>query len=75
MSSLPSLTTLVEVLTVRRFYYVDERKADGTAKYKVDGEAHGKIFWELAAANAQGPWLQTFVKDEGYKDFDNQYRP
>jgi len=58
-----------------KFYYVDERKADGTAKFKVDGEAHGKLFWELAEADGQGPWLQTFVKGVGYKSFDSQYRP
>ncbi|KAK9381409.1 uncharacterized protein V2V93DRAFT_358703 [Kockiozyma suomiensis] len=52
-----------------KFYYADERKADGSAKYKVDGEAHANLFWELALAKSQGPWLQTFVKDVGYKDF------
>ncbi|RDW62516.1 hypothetical protein BP5796_10818 [Coleophoma crateriformis] len=57
-----------------KFYYVDERKADGTAIFKVDGEAHGKLFWELAVANTQGPWLQTFVKGVGYKNFDSLYR-
>ncbi|TVY73263.1 3-oxoacyl-[acyl-carrier-protein] reductase FabG [Lachnellula suecica] len=57
-----------------RFYYVDERKADGSAKYKVDGEAHGKHFLELAEASTQGPWLQTFVKDVGYQDFSSLYK-
>ncbi|KAG4438110.1 hypothetical protein IFR05_006390 [Cadophora sp. M221] len=57
-----------------KFYYVDERKADGSAKYRVDGDAHGKIFSELAEAKTQGPWLQTFVKDVGYKDFGDLYR-
>ena len=57
-----------------RFYYVDQRKADGTAIFKVDGEAHGNIFSELAEAKTQGPWLQTFVKGVGYKNFDSQYR-
>lgn len=65
----PFLNNLVVELTAFRFYYVDERKADGTAKYRVDGEAHGKHFLELAEANTQGPWLQTFVKGAGYKDF------
>ena len=69
------LNALVEGLTVwTRFYYVDERKADGTAIFKVDGEAHGKLFWELAEAKTQGPWLQTFVKGVGYKTFDSLYR-
>jgi hypothetical protein len=57
-------------LTSRRFYYADERKADGTAKYKVDGEAHAELFWKLAEEKMQGPWLQSFVKDVGYKMFD-----
>ena len=54
---------------IRRFYYVDERKADGSPKYKVDGDAHGKLMLELAEAKSQGPWLQTFVGGEGYKKF------
>lgn len=62
-----------ERLTTRRFYYVDERKTDGTAAFKVDGEAHSKIFWELAESKRQGPWLQTFVKGEGYRDFGSQF--
>lgn len=62
-----------ERLTKRRFYYVDERKTDGTAAFKVDGEAHSKIFWELAEGKTQGPWLQTFVKGEGYRDFSSQF--
>ncbi|TAQ90334.1 hypothetical protein B7494_g1350 [Chlorociboria aeruginascens] len=57
-----------------KFYYADERKADGTAIFKVDGEAHGKLFWELAEANTQGPWLQTFVKGVGYQNFDSLYQ-
>ena len=53
-----------------RFYYVDERKADGgSASSGIDGEAHGKHYVELAEGKTQGPWLQTFVKDVGYKDF------
>ncbi|KAF0324475.1 short-chain dehydrogenase [Colletotrichum asianum] len=51
------------------FYYVDERKADGSAAFKIDGEAHSKLFLELVEAKTQGPWLQTFVKGIGYKDF------
>lgn len=58
-----------------RFYYVDERKADGSPKYRVDGEAHADLFWELAQGKTQGPWMQTFVKDVGYKQFDTLYTP
>ncbi|OIW25246.1 NAD(P)-binding protein [Coniochaeta ligniaria NRRL 30616] len=52
-----------------KFYYIDERKADGGPIFKVSGEAHGSLLWELAQAKTQGPWLQTFVKGAGYKDF------
>ncbi|KAF6824009.1 short-chain dehydrogenase [Colletotrichum plurivorum] len=51
------------------FYYVDQRKPDGSAAFKIDGEAHSQLFLELAEAKTQGPWLQTFVKGTGYQDF------
>lgn len=57
-----------------RFYYGDERKADGSAKYRVDGDAHAELYWKLAEEDkTQGPWLQTFVKGIGYKKFEDQY--
>ncbi|TVY73124.1 hypothetical protein LSUE1_G005335 [Lachnellula suecica] len=52
-----------------KFYYVDERKADGSARFQVSGEAHGAHMLELAHEKSQGPWLQSFVKGTGYKDF------
>ncbi|KEZ43940.1 putative Short-chain dehydrogenase [Scedosporium apiospermum] len=53
-----------------KFYYADERKADGTPAYsKISGEAHGNFYAELAEHKSQGPWQQTFVKDVGYKHF------
>ncbi|KAK6067512.1 short-chain dehydrogenase [Seiridium cupressi] len=55
-----------------KFYYGDERKADGSAKYRVDGEAHADLYWKLAEEKKQGPWLQTFVKGMGYKNFGSQ---
>ncbi|KAK8844518.1 hypothetical protein IAR55_006364 [Kwoniella newhampshirensis] len=55
-----------------KFYYADERKADGTPKYRVSGEAHARLFWELANTKTQGAWLQTFVEHVGYKDFANE---
>ncbi|KAK5049307.1 hypothetical protein LTR84_004236 [Exophiala bonariae] len=58
-----------------KFYYADERKADGSPKYRIDGEAHANLYWELAHSKTQGPWMQTFVKDEGYKKFGNLYTP
>lgn len=57
-------------LTIRRFYYADERTVDGGPIYNdIDGDAHGKLFVELAEGKSQGPWQQTFVKGIGYKDF------
>ena len=63
------------ILTVRRFYYADERKADGSPKYRVDGDAHADLYWELSEEKAQLPWMHTFVKGEGYKDFGDKYTP
>ncbi|WWC68351.1 uncharacterized protein I206_102276 [Kwoniella pini CBS 10737] len=53
-----------------KFYYADERKADGSPKYRVDGDAHAELFWNLSSDKEQGPWMQTFVKDVGYQKFD-----
>lgn len=58
-------------LTTTRFYYADERKADGAPKYAIDGDAHADIFWDLANGKSQGPWHQTFVKGVGYQKFNN----
>ncbi|KAF5667098.1 short chain type dehydrogenase [Fusarium heterosporum] len=57
-----------------KFYYVDERKADGANKSLVDGDAHADLFWDLAQSEEQGPWLQTFIKGEGYKSFETSYK-
>ncbi|KAF1996993.1 putative short chain type dehydrogenase [Amniculicola lignicola CBS 123094] len=56
-----------------KFYYADERKADGAPKYRVNGDAHAELFWELASGEGQGPWMQTFVKGVGYKGFGSGY--
>ncbi|KAM5373885.1 hypothetical protein ACJZ2D_006714 [Fusarium nematophilum] len=53
-----------------KFYYADERNADGSPAYQaIDGPAHGKFYTELAGGSSQGPWQQTFVKGVGYKKF------
>jgi hypothetical protein len=53
-----------------RFYYADERKADGgPAGGAIDGQAHADLYLRLAEGKTQGPWLQTFVKESGYVDF------
>jgi hypothetical protein len=36
---------------------------------EIDGDAHGKMYLELAEGKEQGPWQQTFVKSVGYKSF------
>ncbi|KAI9146873.1 hypothetical protein HJFPF1_13441 [Paramyrothecium foliicola] len=40
-----------------------------TTASMVDGDAHARLFLELTGSETHGPWLQTFVKGEGYKDF------
>ncbi|OGE53917.1 hypothetical protein PENARI_c007G08563 [Penicillium arizonense] len=53
-----------------KFYYADERQADGSPTYSgLSGEAHGKLYVSLAEGLSQGPWQQTFVKDVGYRQF------
>ncbi|EOO01327.1 putative short-chain dehydrogenases protein [Phaeoacremonium minimum UCRPA7] len=53
-----------------KFYYADERNADGSPAYgAINGPAHGKFYTALAEGTSQGPWHQTFVKDVGYKKF------
>ena len=58
-------------LNVNRFYYVDERTdSGGIAGMDRSGEAHAEHFINLVDGESQGPWLQTFVKDKGYKAFN-----
>ncbi|KAK7420397.1 hypothetical protein QQX98_002820 [Neonectria punicea] len=53
-----------------KFYYADERKADGAPAYSaISGEAAAQMYVSLAEGESQGPWQQTFVKGEGYKKF------
>jgi hypothetical protein len=70
-SSKPSVPRLDrEITDIFRFYYGDERKADGSAAYgAIDGDAHAKLYLELAEGKTQGPWQQTFVKGVGYTKF------
>lgn len=66
----PTPIALVKKLTKCRFYYGDERKADGSAAYSdLNGEAHGELYVQLAEGKSQGPWQQTFVRGTGYKHF------
>jgi len=56
-----------------RFYYADERTADGTPAYEdISGDSAAEFYPKLVEGEAggkQGPWLQTFAKGIGYKDF------
>ena len=53
-----------------RFYYADERKADGSPAYAaISGQAHGEFYTQLAEGKTQIPWLATFVAGTGYVDF------
>ncbi|KEF62933.1 uncharacterized protein A1O9_00907 [Exophiala aquamarina CBS 119918] len=53
-----------------KFYFADERQSSGAPAGKaVSGPAAAEEYWKLAARKDQGPWLHTFVKGEGYKDF------
>lgn len=53
-----------------RFYYADERKADGAPAYMaIDGDAHAEHYLKLATEEKPSEWLQTFVKGKGYVKF------
>ncbi|OBT38601.1 hypothetical protein VE00_11112 [Pseudogymnoascus sp. WSF 3629] len=56
-----------------KFYYGDERKADGTPIYRVNGDAHAELYLKLAEEKGQGEWMQTFVEGVGYTKFDSHY--
>ena len=57
-------------LTSPSFYYVDERKEDGSPiGDAIGGDAHADHFIQLARNADQGPWLSTLVKDKGYVKF------
>ncbi|KAK7757474.1 hypothetical protein SLS62_000489 [Diatrype stigma] len=53
-----------------RFFYADERHADGRTKgMELDGPAHGEFYAQLANHEGTVPWHATFVKDKGYVEF------
>ncbi|KAF5859873.1 hypothetical protein ETB97_002364 [Aspergillus alliaceus] len=53
-----------------KFYYADERQADGKlAGRGISGEAHARLYKTLSEEKTQGPWLQTFVNGKGYVYF------
>ncbi len=56
-----------------RFYYADERTSSGSPVFMdIDGPAAAIAYLKLAEQKEQGPWLYTFVKGEGYKDFGDK---
>ncbi|KAI0403514.1 hypothetical protein F4802DRAFT_571692 [Xylaria palmicola] len=53
-----------------RFFYADERKADGdSVGGELHGDAHGEFYAQLAAHEGDVPWLATFVDGKGYVKF------
>lgn len=55
-----------------KFYYADERRANGApVSNDIDGPAAAEHYLKLAEGEKQEPWLQTFVKGIGYKDFSS----
>ena len=56
---------------IHRFYFGDQRLADGMPLYKgLSGQAHADAYLELAQDPKQRAWQYTFVKDKGYAKFD-----
>lgn len=58
-----------EVLTTDRFYYADERQANGGPTIPVSGPAAAEAYIELAEKEEQGPWNYTFMEGKGYVEF------
>ncbi|KLP10138.1 uncharacterized protein FFB20_12236 [Fusarium fujikuroi] len=53
-----------------RFFYADQRQADGNmGGMGLDGDAHGQFFVQLAQHEKDIPWLATFVPGTGYVKF------
>ncbi|TVY27500.1 putative oxidoreductase [Lachnellula hyalina] len=52
-----------------KFYYADERQANGGPTIPVSGSAAGKAHVYLAEKQEQGPWDYTFMEDKGYVEF------
>ncbi|KAI1640670.1 putative short chain type dehydrogenase [Biscogniauxia mediterranea] len=56
-----------------KFYYGDERHADGSnMSSDLSGKAHADLYLELAKDPAQRPWQQTFVAGKGYVKFERK---
>ena len=65
-----SLFTTGVADALHRFFYADERTADGgLAGMKLDGDAHADFYAQLASGEIEVPWHATFVKGHGYVKF------
>ena len=60
---------------VDRFYYADERQADGGVSIPPDGSAAAEAYVELAEDGEQRAWEYTFVKGKGYVEFKETKAP
>ncbi|OTB07638.1 hypothetical protein M426DRAFT_268058 [Hypoxylon sp. CI-4A] len=53
-----------------KFYYADERSEEGLPVMRdIDGIVAGKEYLKISEAKEQLPWLYTYTKESGYKDF------
>ncbi|OTB10665.1 hypothetical protein K445DRAFT_322789 [Daldinia sp. EC12] len=53
-----------------KFYYLDERHADGTyVTSDISGTGHAEEFLKLAKDSKQAPWNYIFVSGKGYTQF------
>ncbi|RYP75631.1 hypothetical protein DL770_007364 [Monosporascus sp. CRB-9-2] len=56
-----------------KFYYADERTEEGLPVMKdIDGTVAGKEYLKLAETPEQLPWLYTYTKENGYKEYGEQ---
>ncbi|KAI2620964.1 hypothetical protein GGS26DRAFT_601543 [Hypomontagnella submonticulosa] len=53
-----------------KFYYADERTEEGLPVMRdIDGTTAGKEYLKISETPEQLPWLYTYTKESGYKDF------
>ncbi|TAQ91473.1 hypothetical protein B7494_g164 [Chlorociboria aeruginascens] len=67
---------LIRTLTIGfagkyRFYYADERKANGAPiSLEISGKAAAEFYYELVQRKEQGNWNAKFVEGKGEVDFE-----
>jgi hypothetical protein len=71
LSTYSTRLCFLQLLTFIRFFYGDERTAEGgPVGNKISGDGHADFYLKLATEeNADIPWDATFVKDKGYVKF------